>query len=229
MRHPWVFYEVIVTSWKHWPAERKARHVSWRARLLDIWGCAETGKVLCAIVQWDCFGDIVASFKAITRFRRTFTRYMGKPEIPVGKSNGCDLWWCNFSTTFACSADLNILCSGWFSRHVKFHSFMFMSRFPPGRFLKMVSTFEHKCVPKSSLQHNIDPVSKATSKLLILYLSFNVESYLTDTSVLRTPFLTYIPHVKQSLYLTLVEHVVARLSVTQTLLSVDEIPWRYQT
>ena len=54
MRHPWVFYEVIVTSWKHWPAERKPRHVFWRTRLLDIWGCAETEKVLCAI---DLFTD----------------------------------------------------------------------------------------------------------------------------------------------------------------------------
>lgn len=88
----------------------------------------------------------------------------------------------------------------------------------------MVSTFGHKCVPKSSLQHNIDPVSKATSKWPILFLSFNVEPYLTDTYVLRTPFLTYIPHVKQSLYVTLLEHVVARLFVTQTLVSVDEIP-----
>ena len=65
------------------------------------------------IVQWDCFGDAVASFTAITRFRRKLTKYMGKPEIPVGKSNGsspsiweasenigCDLRWCSFSSDY---------------------------------------------------------------------------------------------------------------------------------
>ena len=78
--------------------------------------------------------------------------------------------------------------------------------------------------PPPGLQLNIDPVSKATSKWPTLFLSFNVEPYLTDTYVLRTPFLKYITHVKQSLYVTLLEHVVARLFVTQTLVSVDEIP-----
>ena len=207
-------------------------------------GCAETGKVLCAIVQWDYFGDAVASFTAITRFRRKLTRYLEKPRNPgwkikwyepfhLGSFRKYGLWFevMQFFLRLlsACSADLNVLCSVWFSDHVKFHSFMFMCRFPPGWFLEMVSTFGHKYVPKSSLQHNTDPVSKATSKWPILFLSFNVEPYLTDTYILRTPFLTYIPHVKQSLYFILLEHIVARLFLTQTLVSVDEIPWRYKT
>ena len=78
---------------------------------------------------------------------------MGKPEIPVenqmvhailfGKRH--KIWGviCGdaiFLFFSVCSADLDVLCSGSFSRQVKFYSFKFMHKIPPGWFVSMVSS-----------------------------------------------------------------------------------------
>ena len=59
------------------------------------------------------------------------TIYMEKPEIPVGKRQKMWAVICSgaiFLLLLVCSADFDILCSGLFSHHVKFYSFMFMHR-----------------------------------------------------------------------------------------------------
>ena len=65
----------------------------------------------------------------------------GKPDIPDGKSNysrhsvweASEIWaviWGDsiFLLFFVCSADLEKLCTGSFSHHVKFYSFMYMHK-----------------------------------------------------------------------------------------------------
>ena len=72
---------------------------------------------------------------------RVLTIYMEKLEILVGKSSGllCSVWealenmGCNlkrsiFLLILVCSANLDILCSGLLSHHVKYFSFMFMHK-----------------------------------------------------------------------------------------------------
>ena len=53
-----------------------------------------------------------------------------------------DLRRCNFSTIFSLSADLDILCSGLFSHHVKFLSFYAYAQdfYPGGTCVQMVTT-----------------------------------------------------------------------------------------
>ena len=77
------------------------------------------------------------------------TMYMGKPEIPVRKSNGSrysvrtvrqgsennlSAVICGdaifFKIFLGFSAHLDVTCSQPFSHHVKFHSFMFMNKIP---------------------------------------------------------------------------------------------------
>ena len=66
---------------------------------------------------------------------------MEKLEILVGKSSGllCSVWealenmGCNlkrsiFLLILVCSADLDVLCSGLLSHHIKYFSFMFMHK-----------------------------------------------------------------------------------------------------
>ena len=63
------------------------------------------------------------------------TIYLGKPKIPVGKSNGSrhSVWEASekmavfsddviFLLSLVCSADLGIVCSGSSSQHVKFYN-----------------------------------------------------------------------------------------------------------
>ena len=92
----------------------------------------------------------------------------------------------------------------------------------------MVSTFGHKFVPKSSLQHNIDQVSKATSKWPTLSLSSTVEPYLTNTSSETSPKCINREGLGKR-RTRIIGNVVARLFVTQTFISVDEMPWSHHT
>ena len=71
---------------------------------------------------------------------------MGKPKITVGKSYGLHhfiweasennwavIWGDAIFLLLVCSTDFDILCSGLFSHHIKFHCFLFMHKFSPTR------------------------------------------------------------------------------------------------
>ena len=69
------------------------------------------------------------------------TFYMGKPEIPVGKSNGSrhsvwkvlekmgsDLRRASFQLLLVCLIDMNLFCRGSYSYLVKFYRFMLVHK-----------------------------------------------------------------------------------------------------
>ena len=71
---------------------------------------------------------------------------MGKPKITVGKSYGLHhfiweasennwdvIWGDAIFLLLVCSTDFDILCSGLFSHHIKFHCFLFMHKSSPTR------------------------------------------------------------------------------------------------
>ena len=68
------------------------------------------------------------------------------------RSYGLCLWQCNNYSVLVCSADFDILHSGSFSHHVKFHILCLCTRFPLGWFVEPPPKFSYPTwIPKSKL------------------------------------------------------------------------------
>ena len=148
--------------------------------------------------------------------------------IPFGKLQ--KIWAVIWGDAFflrlllACSADLNVLCSGWFSHHVKLHSFYFYVQISTRVVLVTGKHLWAQMCPNKFTTTQCWPSLNSNLKMANTFFKFDRWAIPNEHFFLWTPFLTYIANVKQSLYLTitafplvsaltlsLLEHVVACL------------------